>query len=167
MIGLRWSNNIVLENFQSRDGAALTCCGSHVRDGGLPSTRSLSSVNDVTAPLEIRTAEHTYISIARLRRSSSSETHLVTREGDEQQYILKRLNIAGMGDWKHFDLFEREVEILKSIDHPRIPAWVDSHLDQDSGAFVHVQTKVEGRSLAEIIEQDGSLPGPALEPLLR
>jgi hypothetical protein len=116
---------------------------------------------------QFKTAQHTYIVLSQLRCGSSGSTYVVRRVGDTHEYVLKELSIAGLKDWKYFDLFEREVQTLKDLHHPRIPAWIDSHLDEDAGTFVHVQTKVEGQSLASLTEGGGTLSSTVVEEYLR
>lgn len=124
-------------------------------------------MSERTIPERFQTAEHSYRVVERLRSNSSGSTYEVEREGDGRAFILKELTIAGLSDWKYFDLFEREVETLKAIDHPRIPHWVDSHLDQDSGTFVHVQEKIGGRSLATLVEEAGRVDAERVQDWLR
>ena len=38
---------------------------------------------------------------------------------------VKALSLRSMGDWKQLELFEREAAALRSLSHPRIPAYKD------------------------------------------
>ena len=38
---------------------------------------------------------------------------------------LKELSLKGLSDWKKLELFEREALVLKSLDHPAIPQYID------------------------------------------
>jgi serine/threonine protein kinase len=67
---------------------------------------------------------------------------------------IKVLSLKKTRDWKKFDLFEREVAVLKTLRHPGIPRYIDSFEATDSGDFFLVMELVEGRSLADgIVEQ--------------
>lgn len=109
----------------------------------------------------------TYIVIKPLRERLAASTYLVRRESDGHELILKELRIGKLKDWKAFDLFEREVAALKSIEHPRIPRWVDSHLDETQGRFVLVQTQVVGKTLRELCSEHRSLSAEQTEDYLR
>ena len=40
--------------------------------------------------------------------------------------VIKELQFARQGDWKTEELFAREAEVLRQLDHPRIPRYLDS-----------------------------------------
>jgi serine/threonine protein kinase len=48
-----------------------------------------------------------------------------TRVEDGAPVVLKELRIDRLKSWKALDLFEREAAVLKSLSHPRIPAFHD------------------------------------------
>jgi eukaryotic-like serine/threonine-protein kinase len=52
-------------------------------------------------------------------------THLATRTSGGRRVVVKQLRMDRLGDWKAFDLFEREAAVLESLRHPNIPAFVD------------------------------------------
>src|SRR5688572_5772518 len=54
-----------------------------------------------------------------------------TRTGGE--VVLKQIAVRGLPGWKPVEYFEREVAVLRTLDHPGVPRFVD--------AF---QTDVEG-----------------------
>jgi len=68
---------------------------------------------------------------------------------------IKVLSLRQAQDWKLVELFEREVKVLKSLNHPKIPNYLDSFtIDTDSDRqFFLVQELVPGKSLATLIEQ--------------
>ncbi len=114
-----------------------------------------------------RTPSDAYEVMATLRESASASTYAVRRVSDGGNFVLKRLGIANLEHWKQFDLFEREVAALKAIEHPFVPRWVDSHLDEDAGVFVSVQTRVEGTTLRELLRSRGGLTAVEVENYLR
>jgi hypothetical protein len=72
----------------------------------------------------------------------------------EQQVALKRLTMADVPDWKAVELFEREGDALRSLDHARIPDYVDAFSvdDRDNLRFYLAQSYVEGENLQELID---------------
>ena len=71
-----------------------------------------------------------------------------------QRVAIKELDLSVVDEWKSIELFEREADILESLDHAGIPAYVDSfHLDQESGTrFFLVQDYVDGTPLKQRFE---------------
>jgi hypothetical protein len=72
-----------------------------------------------------------------------------------ERVALKVLSLRAMNDWKQVELFEREAQILKRLNHSAIPHYVDSfHVDTPSDrAFYIVQQLAEGESLAQLVQQ--------------
>jgi serine/threonine protein kinase len=73
----------------------------------------------------------------------------------EQRVVLKLLFLDEQLEWDDLKLFEREVEILKSVAHPSIPRYLgyfEHQLPQDK-ALVLIQTYVEGISLEQCLQQ--------------
>jgi serine/threonine protein kinase len=116
---------------------------------------------------EFRTPAATYEVVSTLRERPTGGTHRVRRQLDGAELILKELTIGQIKDWKQFDLFEREIAAVKSIDHPRVPKYVDSHLDEDTGHFILVQTQIVGTTLREVMTSRGMLPPHETEAYLR
>lgn len=68
---------------------------------------------------------------------------------------IKVLSLQQTKDWKLVELFEREVKVLKNLNHPRIPKYLDYFsIDTKSDrAFILVQKLIPGKSLATLVEQ--------------
>lgn len=68
--------------------------------------------------------------------------------------ILKLLLFSHGFSWDGFKLFERENEVLKSLDHPKIPKYIDCfEVDAEFGkGFMSVQEYVEAKSLQEWVQ---------------
>lgn len=66
---------------------------------------------------------------------------------------IKELSLQGLSDWKKLELFEREAQILKKLNHPAIPKYLDYfQIDTaDNRFFYLVQALAEGRSLADLV----------------
>jgi serine/threonine protein kinase len=67
-----------------------------------------------------------------------------------QPVAVKALSVRSLRDWKALELFEREARVLRDLDHPGIPTYIDAIKLEDQGgdAFCLVQEKVEGQHLA-------------------
>ncbi|HBB31752.1 MAG TPA: serine/threonine protein kinase [Cyanobacteria bacterium UBA8803] len=71
-----------------------------------------------------------------------------------QPVIVKLLAFGGEVQWDDLRLFEREAQILKQLDHPRIPKYRDYfHIDDRSLWFGLVQEYIPGASLKELLTQ--------------
>lgn len=72
----------------------------------------------------------------------------------DRQVALKALSLNRMQDWKALELFEREARILKGLNHPQIPDYLDyfSIETENNCAFYLVQQLAPGKSLAAWIE---------------
>ncbi|MGB7414623.1 MAG: serine/threonine-protein kinase [Thermosynechococcaceae cyanobacterium] len=68
--------------------------------------------------------------------------------------VLKFLQFGGRSQWADLRLFEREVQVLRQLDHPRIPRCGDSfHLDQPEEWMGFVETYIPGESLQTLLNQ--------------
>ena len=58
-----------------------------------------------------------------------------------------------LNDWKAFELFEREVAVLKGFKHPNIPQFLDYVHSDDEDSHYLVQEYAKGQSLKEKLDQ--------------
>jgi hypothetical protein len=73
-----------------------------------------------------------------------------------QSIVVKLLPFHAQMHWDEFKLFEREIAVLKSLNHPRVPSYQDSFsIDSETGIswFALVETYIPGRSLAQRLQQ--------------
>ena len=42
-----------------------------------------------------------------------------------KEVVLKVLKFTEIEDWKVLELFEREIKVLKNLNHPNIPGYID------------------------------------------
>ncbi|MBE9041742.1 serine/threonine protein kinase [Oscillatoriales cyanobacterium LEGE 11467] len=72
-----------------------------------------------------------------------------------QRVAIKVLSLQQAADWKAIDLFEREAQVLATLNHPSIPKYLDYfHRDTSSDRqFYLVQELIEGESLAERVQK--------------
>ncbi|MBW4692508.1 MAG: serine/threonine protein kinase [Lyngbya sp. HA4199-MV5] len=76
---------------------------------------------------------------------------LVTQE----RVVIKLLFLDEAVEWDDLKLFEREVEILKSLSHPAIPRYLGffEHQLPNDKALALIQTYVEGKSLEQCLQE--------------
>lgn len=81
-------------------------------------------------------------------REGGRITYLATQWVEEKQVVLKQFRFAQTGtSWSGFKSYEREIEILKAIDHPQVPRYLDSFATEDG--FCMVQEYKEAPALAD------------------
>lgn len=84
----------------------------------------------------------------------------------KRQVAIKVVSLAKQSDWKAFDLFEREVAVLKTLDHPKVPRYIDSYASEATGDFFVVMTLVEGTPLSQTLRGGARLPPGGLRGVL-
>jgi serine/threonine protein kinase len=95
----------------------------------------------------------------RLGRTAAGHQTWLARDLESNECVtVKLLAFSPQMQWEELKLFEREGQILKSLDHPRIPKYRDYFdLDKELGAgvpwFALVQDYIPGESLQESIER--------------
>ena len=67
------------------------------------------------------------------------------------EVAVKVVDPANMGDWKSIELFEREIRVLRMLDHPGIPAYVDARPLQPEGSPYLVQALAPGQTLEALL----------------
>lgn len=95
----------------------------------------------------------TYSVVETLGRGSSGVTYKA-RDGDGKLVAVKALSLQSMSDWKQLELFQREANTLKQLQHPGIPQYVadfEDDTEKDRGYFL-VQDLAQGKSLAELVK---------------
>ena len=77
------------------------------------------------------------------------------RDESSQLVCLKEFNLSHSAGWKSLDLFQREAETLRQLDHPQIPKLRDYFkVEKDNGLSQYfVMNYVEGASLADRLSQ--------------
>jgi serine/threonine protein kinase len=69
---------------------------------------------------------------------------------DGRVVVIKQFELKSKeSNWKNFDLFEREVRVLKSLRHPGIPRFIES-FESEPGVFNLVIEKMSGATLRSI-----------------
>ena len=72
--------------------------------------------------------------------------------GSTELVVVKILLAGEVTQWDEFRLFEREAKILKQLNHPQIPKYLDYFpLNEPIKGFVLVQEYIRGESLKDVI----------------
>ena len=91
---------------------------------------------------------------ALIGKGGMGQTYRATDSSSGKEVALKILNFSKLTNWKELELFEREIEVLKSIKNPLIPNYID-HFETDIGGqteLVLVQEYVRGDNLHRLIK---------------
>ena len=105
--------------------------------------------------------------LSRLGRGGQGQTLLVAGPSTGAPCVLKLLRLGDVERWSAIDRFRRETDVLRSLDHPQIPRWLDAFEDPDNGLWGLVQDFVDGETL-DALRTAGPPPSPErLEALLR
>ncbi|WP_309228842.1 serine/threonine-protein kinase [Microcoleus sp. FACHB-831] len=104
--------------------------------------------------------EHRYQLQQQLGHNSGRQTWLALDLATEppESVIVKLLAFNPQMQWDDFKLFEREAQVLKNLNHPRIPRYRDYFsLDKQKGAglcwFGLVQDYIPGASLQQLLKE--------------
>lgn len=89
-----------------------------------------------------------------LGEGNSGTTYIAERVQDNRCVALKALSLRASKDWKMLELFEREVAVLKQLQHPAIPQYCDSFVveTERDRTFYLAQSLAEGKTLADWIK---------------
>lgn len=89
-----------------------------------------------------------------IARGGMGETFLAEDRETGNKVVLKVLPFSSVKDWKELELFEREIKVLKNLDHPAIPNYIDHfRYDVDNTTlFILVQEYVKGKNLNELVK---------------
>ncbi len=103
-----------------------------------------------------RAIDNRYKIISILGRGGMATTYKAIDLNTATEVVLKIISLRQARDWKVIELFEREAEILASLDHPFIPKYLNYfELDTDSDRFFClVQDLVPGKSLFKLVRQN-------------
>jgi len=80
-------------------------------------------------------------------RSGGRVTYLVMDHATQQQVVIKQFQFAQSdSNWSGFKAYEREIEVLRSLNHPGIPRYLDSF--ETAQGFCMVQEYKNAKSFA-------------------
>lgn len=129
----------------SRDGIKITSW-NNARDLRI-------SQSDGPVPVDLKDGRYEVKGV--LGRGGNATTYRCWDREAESLVAIKELSLRRMTNWKQLDLFEREAQILKAIENPNIPKYIDYfEVDTDDDkAFYIVQEIAEGQSLQDAMEK--------------
>ena len=92
------------------------------------------------------------------RTAAGHQTWLAIDQKDRERVAIKLLAFSPQMAWEELKLFEREAQILKTLDHPYIPKYrdyfdVDKEIGNGVPWFALVQDYIPGFSLQELLEK--------------
>lgn len=114
----------------------------------------------------VQSSTDSYEVLRELGRGASGCTSLVRVGSTGGLAVLKELHLQHLTDWKVVDLFQREARLLRSLDHPGIPRYVDA-IGEEGGVTALVQTFVEGQTAHTLMDGGAPLSRAELEGALR
>ncbi|MFT5359310.1 MAG: serine/threonine protein kinase [Polyangiales bacterium] len=80
-------------------------------------------------------------------------THAALDRETQRKVAVKILDLHRVEEWKSVELFEREAEVLRTLDHPGIPAYVEFRpLEADKTAYL-VQALAPGKDLLRVLQE--------------
>lgn len=88
-----------------------------------------------------------------LGQGGSGITYAAEDQATGYHVALKELSLKGLSDWKKLELFEREAQVLESLNHPAIPRYLDYfQVDTECDRYFYiVQELAKGQSLADLV----------------
>ncbi|NET56538.1 MAG: serine/threonine protein kinase [Symploca sp. SIO2E6] len=101
-----------------------------------------------------------YQIVTLLGQGGMGSTYAAVDFRTHQKVAIKVVSLRTARDWKTLELFEREAQVLATLNHPLIPNYLDYfqlEVEEDSPnsdcRFYLVQELVEGESLATLVER--------------
>ena len=96
-----------------------------------------------------------YRLVAELGEGGMARVHRAVDERTGIECVVKMLSVAKAKDLKSIELFEREAEVLKALDHPSIPTHLDAFVVEEEGdvQLYLVQEWIEGETLLAAIRR--------------
>ncbi len=88
-----------------------------------------------------------------LGKGSQGAVYLAKSESTHQKIAIKQLHIASVKDWKQYDLFQREANVLKGLDIPGVAKLHETIeiLDAETPMALIVQDYIEGEPMQNFI----------------
>ncbi|MBO4349990.1 MAG: serine/threonine protein kinase [Proteobacteria bacterium] len=94
-----------------------------------------------------------YCILREIGHGTQGQVYLAERERDHTQVAIKRLDIESVKNWKAYELFHREVQVLERLDVEGVARFWEAIecLDADPPCSYLVQEYIPGRSLNEML----------------
>lgn len=88
-----------------------------------------------------------------LGRGSTANTYLALRQSDHLRVALKVMDLRVAKRWKATDLCRREAEVLRRLNHPSIPHYIEL-VELDDVRLAPAQTPAPGETLRARVERE-------------
>jgi len=94
-----------------------------------------------------------YKIIRQIGQGGTAKTYLARDSSTNKEVVLKVVDMKDLTDWKVLELFKRETKVLKALDHPNIPDYIDNfQINQlENSLFVLVQEFIDGSTIKHLI----------------
>jgi len=101
---------------------------------------------DSTADTVILKGRYRLLSL--IGKGSQGNTYMAFDLETKRVVALKSLHLEFAQEWKAIELFEREADVLRRLEHPGIPSLLDAFTEKENTEFYLVQEFVPGENLA-------------------
>ncbi len=102
----------------------------------------------------------------KLAESAGRQTWLAQDLSTQEDVVVKLLTFSDQMQWENLRLFEREAQVLKHLNHPRIPEYRNYFcLDDQLFYFGLVQEYIPGTSLKQLLAQGKVFPEPEVRKI--
>lgn len=90
-----------------------------------------------------------------LGEGGAANTYLADDPATGERFALKELRLIKTSNSKQIELFERECAILRELDHPQIPRFIDNVVERraETISLYLVQELIEGQSLQQMLDR--------------
>jgi serine/threonine protein kinase len=106
--------------------------------------------------------------LARRAETTGKQLEQSTDAGPTPRVVLKIFDIAETNSWKPLEQFKREADILRTLDHPRIPKYIESFeaTQGDGFLFVLVMEYIQGETVEAHIASGKKFTEERIEQIL-
>jgi serine/threonine protein kinase len=102
----------------------------------------------------------------KLGENAGRQTWLAWDLSAQADVVVKLLPFSDQMQWENLRLFEREAQVLKQLNHPRIPEYRNYFcVDEQLLYFGLVQEYIPGKSLKELLTQGKVFPEPEVRKI--
>ena len=97
----------------------------------LPANTNTSATDDASA-FDYNSDRYTFVQL--LGKGSQGKVYEAIRKSDQTHVAIKGVTISSIQNWKAYDLFWREVEVLKSLNIEGVAKFYDAFENLDPAA---------------------------------
>ncbi|MBO5754346.1 MAG: serine/threonine protein kinase [Proteobacteria bacterium] len=130
----------------------------HKQNDASPSSRDIRSKEGLYDfdPHLVRLLKDKYIIESELGQGAQGKVYLGRCLADNQKVAIKVLRVNSVNDWKQYELFQREADVLKNLNVPGTARFYEAiqDLDSEEPMSLIVQEYIDGRSLQTYIDKN-------------